>query len=81
MSYVVAYEVYVIKIVGKYECVLWFVFVVVREMSRAYSFVCRMFGRPKSLLAMWRSFFGMYTPEPAKLPMQGCSDGMNKPFV
>ena len=56
-------------------------FVVVREMSRAYSFACRMFGKPKSLLAMWRSFFGMYTPEPVKLPMQGLFDGMNKPFV
>lgn len=38
-------------------------FVVVRAMKRAYGSACRMFGRPWSLCALRRSFFGLYTPE------------------
>ena len=44
-------------------------FVVIRAMRRAYNFVRRMFGQPRSPSRIKRSFYGLYPLELAMLPM------------
>jgi hypothetical protein len=46
-----------------------------------YNSLCSMFDSPRSLFAMHRSLFGLYTLEPTILAIPCSSSGMKEPYV
>ena len=56
-------------------------YVAVRAMNRAKSFAYSMFGSPRSLYAIRRSLFGLFTPKPTRFPMLCSPGGMKEPIV
>ena len=56
-------------------------FMVFKAMKRVYNYARTIIGRLGRLYARWRSFFGLYTLEPATLPIPCSSCGMNEPSI